>query len=51
MYPLHYTLYPDPKLTLTEIQANADSNHMLLPIPQYEIDTNSFVTIVQNPGY
>lgn len=51
MYPLHYTLYPEPKLTLGQIQANADSDHMLLPIPQYEIDTNSFITIPQNSGY
>ncbi|SHG45800.1 RagB/SusD domain-containing protein [Flavobacterium fluvii] len=51
MYPLHYSLYPDPKLSLSTLQANADSNHMLLPIPQYEIDTNSFITIPQNDGY
>jgi hypothetical protein len=51
MYPLHYALYPEPKLSLQDIQGNADSDHMLLPIPQYEIDTNSFITIAQNPGY
>jgi hypothetical protein len=51
MYPLHYTLYPDPKLSLADIQANASTDHMLLPIPQYEIDTNSFIVIPQNSGY
>jgi hypothetical protein len=51
MYPLHYTTYPDPKLTLSELQANASPEHMLLPIPQSEIDTNPHVLIQQNPGY
>lgn len=51
MYPLHYKNYPAPNLTLATLQANANSNHMLLPIPQYEIDTNPHIVIEQNPGY
>lgn len=38
-------------ITLTELQSNANSDRFLLPIPQYEIDTNSFLTIPQNPSY
>lgn len=51
MYPLHYKNYPAPRLTLAEIQSDANTNRMLLPIPQYEIDTNPHVAIEQNPGY
>lgn len=51
MYPLYYATYKEPKLTLAEMQANANPNKFLLPIPQYEIDTNSFLVIPQNPGY
>jgi hypothetical protein len=51
MYPLHYKNYPAPNLSLADLQANANSDHMLLPIPQYEIDTNSHIVIPQNPGY
>ena len=51
MYPAYYSTYKEPKLTLAEMQANANPDKFLLPIPQYEIDTNSFITITQNPGY
>jgi hypothetical protein len=51
MYPTYYINYKEPKLTLAEMQANANPDKFLLPIPQYEIDTNSFITITQNPGY
>lgn len=51
MYTSYYSTYKDPKLTLAEIQANTNANKFLLPIPQYEIDTNSFIVIPQNSGY
>lgn len=51
MYPIYYNTYSEPRLTLAEIQSNANPNKFLLPIPQYEIDTNSFIVIPQNPGY
>jgi len=51
MYPLHYTTYPSPKLSLTDMQAFVVPNRMLLPIPQREIDNNTQIVILQNPGY
>lgn len=51
MYPIYYNTYTEPRLSLEQIQANANPDMFLLPIPQYEIDTNSFITIAQNPGY
>lgn len=42
---------PAPALTLAQLQAKVDANHLLLPIPQYEIDTNTQLVIAQNPGY
>jgi hypothetical protein len=51
MYPLHYTSYPNPKLTLAEMQAFVTPQRMLLPIPQREIDNNTQIVILQNPGY
>ncbi|TDD98540.1 RagB/SusD family nutrient uptake outer membrane protein [Flavobacterium cellulosilyticum] len=51
MYPIYYITYTEPRLSLAQMQANANPNMFLLPIPQYEIDTNSFITIPQNPGY
>jgi hypothetical protein len=51
MYPLHYTSYPSPKLTLAELQAKVTPEKMLLPIPQREIDNNTQIVIPQNPGY
>jgi hypothetical protein len=38
-------------ISLAQLQANANPDRFLLPIPQYEIDTNSFITIPQNPSY
>ncbi len=50
-YNSHYINYPLPRLTLAELQANVNANKLLLPIPQYEIDTNTQLVIPQNPGY
>ena len=46
-----YSSFSVLPITLAELQANSSINRYLLPIPQYEIDTNSFITIPQNPGY
>ena len=43
-----FTVLP---IQLTQLISNTNPDHFLLPIPQYEIDTNSFITIQQNPGY
>jgi hypothetical protein len=51
MYPIYYNTYTEPRLTLQQMQDNANPDRFLLPIPQYEFDTNSFITIIQNPGY
>ena len=51
MYPSHYFTYPAPRLFVTDLQANANPNRMLLPIPQREIDNNTQITITQNLGY
>lgn len=51
MYPLHYTSYPNPRLSLADMQAFVVPNRMLLPIPQREIDNNTQIVILQNPGY
>lgn len=51
MYPLHYTSYPNPKLSLAAMQDFVVPNRMLLPIPQREIDNNTQIVITQNPGY
>lgn len=50
-YPTHYNLYPAPRLTLAELQANVTNDKLLLPIPQREIDNNTIIRIPQNPGY
>ena len=50
-YVKHYSQYPTPALTLAQLQANVTSEHLLLPIPQHEIDTNTQLVIPQNPGY
>ncbi len=50
-YEKHYKNYPAPALTKAQLQAMVDANHLLLPIPQYEIDTNTQLVIPQNPGY
>ena len=51
MYPLYYTKYTEPKLSLAQMQEYANPDKFLLPIPQYEIDTNSLLVIPQNKGY
>jgi hypothetical protein len=51
MYPLHYATYTAPRLSLLDLQTNANSNRLLLPIPQREIDNNTQIVISQNPGY
>jgi len=43
-----FTVLP---ISLTQLLSNANPDRFLLPIPQYEIDTNSFITIQQNPSY
>lgn len=50
-YNTHYRLYVAPAPTLLELYSNTTPEHMLLPIPQREIDTNTQLTIPQNPGY
>lgn len=49
--PVHYSTYAAPRLTLADLQANANPNRLLLPIPQREIDNNTQLTISQNAGY
>ncbi len=51
MYSKLYGTFSVLPVTLPQLQSNANLNRFLLPIPQYEIDTNSFITIPQNPGY
>ncbi|MEI8054264.1 MAG: RagB/SusD family nutrient uptake outer membrane protein [Bacteroidota bacterium] len=51
MYTRHYDSYPPPALTLAQLQAQVTTDHLLLPIPQREIDTNTNLVIPQNPGY
>ena len=50
-YQAHYRLYLTPTPTLAELQGYITTNKLLLPIPQREIDTNTQITIPQNPGY
>ncbi len=50
-YAKHYSQYTAPALTLAQLQANVTRDHLLLPIPQREIDTNTSLVIPQNPGY
>ena len=51
MWSSVYSTFSVLPITAAELQANSNPNRYLLPIPQYEIDTNSFLTIPQNPGY
>jgi starch-binding outer membrane protein, SusD/RagB family len=50
-YNSHYRLYTAPALTLAELHNNVTKDHLLLPIPQREIDTNTGLEIPQNAGY
>lgn len=51
MFSKIYISFSVLPVTLPTLQSNANANRFLLPIPQYEIDTNSFIAIPQNPGY
>jgi starch-binding outer membrane protein, SusD/RagB family len=50
-YYNHYRLYTAPTPTLALLHSYVTTDHMLLPIPQREIDTNTGLVIQQNPGY
>jgi hypothetical protein len=50
-YQTHYRLYTAPVLPLAQLQSNVTRDHLLLPIPQREIDTNTSLVISQNAGY
>ena len=47
----HYRLYTAPTPTLAQLHSYVTKEHLLLPIPQREIDTNTQLVIPQNPGY
>lgn len=51
MYSKIYVGFSVLPVSLAELQSNSNANRFLLPIPQYEIDTNSFISIQQNPSY
>jgi hypothetical protein len=51
MYPSHYNTYSAPRLSVIDLQTNANPNRLLLPIPQREIDNNTQIVIPQNAGY
>ena len=51
MYSKIYMSFSVLPITKEQLQAQANSDRFLLPIPQYEIDTNTFITIQQNPSY
>lgn len=51
VYAFHYSTYTQPGIALSVLQANVTRDHLLLPIPQHEIDTNTQLAIPQNPGY
>ncbi len=50
-YSTHYVEYLPPTPTIAELQNGVTKDRLLLPIPQREIDTNTQLTITQNPGY
>lgn len=49
-YDEHYADYR-PVITIEELKVNVNTDRLLLPIPQREIDTNDQLRIVQNDGY
>jgi hypothetical protein len=51
MYDKIYKSFSVLPITKEQLQAQANPERFLLPIPQYEIDTNTFITIQQNPSY
>lgn len=53
IHPLLYSFYNQntEDVTLSILLERVDTNSLLLPIPQIELDTNNKITIVQNPGY
>ena len=51
LYTIHYGTYTAPTPTLAQLQSYVTNDHLLLPIPQHEIDTNTQLVIAQNPGY
>jgi len=51
MYSKVYSGFTVLPITQSQLLSNANPYRFLLPIPQYEIDTNSFITIPQNPSY
>lgn len=52
LYASVYTKFANTlPLTLDQLVENANPKRFLLPIPQYEIDTNSNIAIPQNPSY
>lgn len=46
-----YAVYTSDLPPLEQIKENINMNRFLLPIPQQEIDTNTTISIPQNPGY
>ena len=50
-YARHYGLFPAPVTPLAALQGNVTRDHLLLPIPQREIDNSTQQLITQNPGY
>ncbi len=50
-YNANYFNYLPPTPSLLQLQGNVTAEHLLLPIPQHEIDTNTQLVILQNPGY
>lgn len=49
-YSAYYSRF-SPTIPLPTLQANVNTDKLLLPIPQREIDTNTEIKIPQNPGY
>ncbi len=50
IYNQHYASYL-PVISLQTLQSYVTHEHLLLPIPQREIDNNTQLVIPQNPGY